>query len=150
MKENVKSVVVLTAICLVVAALLAVTNFYTAPIIEANKAAAATGSLAEVIPGCKRHNLADKLFFALFAGCKQTGVNKSIESVGDSVFEGFGRISDACNGVDSAQSGILTHISCGIIRAEVLGFLIVCKQNAGNLAVRAKADGDCHGACAVI
>ena len=51
MKENVKSVVVLTAICLVVAALLAVTNFYTAPVIEANKAAAATGSLAEVIPG---------------------------------------------------------------------------------------------------
>ena len=51
MKENIKSVVVLTAICLVVAALLAVTNFYTAPIIEANKAAAATGSLAEVIPG---------------------------------------------------------------------------------------------------
>ena len=46
MKENVKSVVVLTAICLVVAALLAVTNFYTAPVIEANKAAAATGSLA--------------------------------------------------------------------------------------------------------
>lgn len=51
MKENIKSVVVLTAICLVVAALLAVTNFYTAPIIEANKASAATGSLAEVIPG---------------------------------------------------------------------------------------------------
>ena len=51
MKENIKSVFVLTAICLVVAALLAVTNFYTAPIIKANKAAAATGSLAEVIPG---------------------------------------------------------------------------------------------------
>lgn len=51
MKDNIKSVVVLTAICLVVAALLAVTNFYTAPVIEANKAAAATGSLAEVIPG---------------------------------------------------------------------------------------------------
>lgn len=51
MNDNVKSVVVLTAICLVVAALLAVTNFYTAPVIEANKAAAATGSLAEVIPG---------------------------------------------------------------------------------------------------
>lgn len=51
MKDNIKSVVVLTAICLVTAAVLAVTNFYTAPIIEENKAAAATGSLAEVIPG---------------------------------------------------------------------------------------------------
>lgn len=50
MKENVKSVIVLTAICLVVAALLAVTNFYTAPIIEANKANAANESLTVVMP----------------------------------------------------------------------------------------------------
>ena len=46
MKENVKSVVVLTAICLVVAALLAVTNFYTAPVIEAKIRAYANE------PGC--------------------------------------------------------------------------------------------------
>ena len=50
MKENIKSVVVLTAICLVVAVLLAVTNHFTAPIIEANKAAKASGSLLEVMP----------------------------------------------------------------------------------------------------
>lgn len=50
MKDNVKSVVVLTMICLVVAGLLSVTNFYTAPVIEAAKAAAASGSLAEVMP----------------------------------------------------------------------------------------------------
>lgn len=50
MKENVKSVVVLTLICLVVAALLAVTNFYTAPIIEANKANSANESLTIVMP----------------------------------------------------------------------------------------------------
>ncbi len=50
MKENVKSVVVLTAICLVVAALLAVTNFYTAPVIEANKANSANESLTIVMP----------------------------------------------------------------------------------------------------
>ena len=50
MKENIKSVVVLTAICLVVAVLLAYTNSITAPIIEANKAAAASGSLLEVMP----------------------------------------------------------------------------------------------------
>ncbi len=50
MKENIKSVVVLTAICLVVAVLLAVTNYYTAPIIEEKKAAASLGSLAIVMP----------------------------------------------------------------------------------------------------
>ncbi len=50
MKENIKSVVVLTAICLVVAALLAVTNFYTAPIIEEHKANAANESLTIVMP----------------------------------------------------------------------------------------------------
>ncbi len=50
MKENIKSVVVLTVICLVVAVLLAYTNSITAPIIEANKAAKASGSLLEVMP----------------------------------------------------------------------------------------------------
>lgn len=50
MKENIKSVVVLTAICLVVSVLLAVTNYVTAPIIEANKAASANASLIEVMP----------------------------------------------------------------------------------------------------
>lgn len=50
MKENIKSVVVLTAICLVVAVLLAVTNSITAPIIAENKAAAANDSLLVVMP----------------------------------------------------------------------------------------------------
>ena len=50
MKENIKSVVVLTAICLVVAVLLAFTNSVTAPIIEANQAAAANESLLIVMP----------------------------------------------------------------------------------------------------
>ena len=50
MKENIKSVVVLTAICLVVAVLLAYTNSITAPIIAANKAASANESLLVVMP----------------------------------------------------------------------------------------------------
>ena len=50
MKENIKSVVVLTVICLVVAVLLAYTNSITAPIIEANKAASANESLLVVMP----------------------------------------------------------------------------------------------------
>ncbi|MBR3953075.1 MAG: FMN-binding protein [Oscillospiraceae bacterium] len=50
MKENIKSVVVLTAICLVVAVLLAYTNSITAPIIAENQAAAANESLTIVMP----------------------------------------------------------------------------------------------------
>ncbi|MDD6038965.1 MAG: FMN-binding protein [bacterium] len=49
MKSNVKSVVVLTAICVVVATLLSVTNFFTAPVIESNKASAAYDSLYVVM-----------------------------------------------------------------------------------------------------
>lgn len=50
MKLNVKSVVVLTVICTVVSALLSVTNFFTAPVIEENKAATARASLRVVMP----------------------------------------------------------------------------------------------------
>ncbi len=50
MKLNAKSVVVLTVICTVVSALLSVTNFFTAPVIEENKAAAASASLTVVMP----------------------------------------------------------------------------------------------------
>ena len=50
MKDNVKSVLVLTAICLVVAAILAVTNFYTSSVIEQNKAETARASLMVVMP----------------------------------------------------------------------------------------------------
>jgi electron transport complex protein RnfG len=50
MKLNIKSVVVLTVICIVVSALLSVTNYYTAPVIEENKEAASQASLLEVMP----------------------------------------------------------------------------------------------------
>ena len=50
MVKNVKSVAILVAICTVVALLLAVTNQFTAPIIEKNSAAAANAALLEVMP----------------------------------------------------------------------------------------------------
>ena len=50
MVKNLKSVAVLVAICTVVALLLAVTNQFTAPIIEKNSAAAANAALLEVMP----------------------------------------------------------------------------------------------------
>ena len=50
MKNYVKSVISLTVICAVVATLLAVTNFVTAPIIEKNAASAANEALVIVMP----------------------------------------------------------------------------------------------------
>ena len=50
MVKNIKSVGVLVAICSVIALLLALTNQITAPIIEKNSAAAASGALLEVMP----------------------------------------------------------------------------------------------------
>ena len=50
MKNYIKSVVALTAICAVVAILLAVTNFITAPVIEKNASAAANEALVVVMP----------------------------------------------------------------------------------------------------
>lgn len=50
MKQNVKSVLILVAICGVMALLLAGTNTLTAPIIEKNSAAAANEALLQVMP----------------------------------------------------------------------------------------------------
>ena len=50
MWKNIKSVCILVAICSVMALLLAMTNQFTAPIIEKNNAAAANAALLEVMP----------------------------------------------------------------------------------------------------
>lgn len=50
MKNGIKSIAALTVICTVIAALLAVTNHITAPVIEKNDAAAANAALLEVMP----------------------------------------------------------------------------------------------------
>ncbi|MBO5109099.1 MAG: FMN-binding protein [Clostridia bacterium] len=50
MKNSIKTVVVLTVICLIASAALAGVNYITAPVIEANDAAAANAALLEVMP----------------------------------------------------------------------------------------------------
>ena len=50
MKASLKSIIVLTVICLVASACLAGVNFITAPVIEANGNAAANEALLEVMP----------------------------------------------------------------------------------------------------
>lgn len=53
MKDGIKNALSLTSICIIVALLVAVTNSFTAPVIENNKANAAGESLSQVLPGAK-------------------------------------------------------------------------------------------------
>jgi electron transport complex protein RnfG len=53
MKDAIKSVVVITAICLIIAALLGVTNYITAPIIEAGEKQRADDLCMEFFPDAK-------------------------------------------------------------------------------------------------
>ncbi len=50
MKKSIKSIVSLVCICSVVAVLMALTNYFTAPIIEKNEAQSANAALLEVLP----------------------------------------------------------------------------------------------------
>ncbi|MBQ8202998.1 MAG: FMN-binding protein [Clostridia bacterium] len=59
MNRYLKSIVVLTAICGVIAILLSATNFVTAPIIKQNENAAANKALLEVMPEGKEFTLVD-------------------------------------------------------------------------------------------
>lgn len=50
MKKSIKSIVVLVCICVVVAVLMAATNYFTAPIIEKNDQSKSNAALLEVLP----------------------------------------------------------------------------------------------------
>lgn len=50
-KDNLKSVIVLSAICLIVTAILAVCNFVTAPIIKKQEEAANSAAYGDILPG---------------------------------------------------------------------------------------------------
>lgn len=65
MVKNLKSVAILVAICTVVALLLALTNQFTAPIIEKNSAAAANAALLEVMPEGAGFELVDLSTYTL-------------------------------------------------------------------------------------
>lgn len=60
MKQGAKSVITLTVICLTVALLVAITNNFTAPIIEKSKQEAAQASLYQVLEGAEGFQLLEK------------------------------------------------------------------------------------------
>ena len=59
MKKSVKSIVVLVSISVVVAMLMAFTNYITAPIIEKNAKGQADAALLEVLPGAEGFEMVD-------------------------------------------------------------------------------------------
>ena len=59
MRKNMKNILVLVCICATVAVLLAVTNAFTAPIIEQNERRNANKALLEVLPEGKHFELVD-------------------------------------------------------------------------------------------
>ena len=59
MKNQIKSVIALVAICAVVAILLALTNALTLPVIEKAEAAAVQEALREVLPTGENFQLVD-------------------------------------------------------------------------------------------
>lgn len=65
MKKSLKSIVVLTGICVVISLMLAATNAITAPIIEKNQNAAANEALLEVMPNGKDFEKMDITSFGL-------------------------------------------------------------------------------------
>lgn len=60
MKDGIKSVIVLTVICVVVSLLVALTNSFTAPVIEENKQSASTESLKQVLENAADFEKLDK------------------------------------------------------------------------------------------
>lgn len=60
MNKNVKSVIVLTIICLVVGAVLALTNHFTAPIVEETNRKKALASCFEVMPAADDFKVVEK------------------------------------------------------------------------------------------
>ena len=77
MKKQIISILALTIICGVVAALLAVTNFVTAPIIEKNEAEAANKALLVVLPDGEDFTPVDLSFYELPATVTEAFTEKN-------------------------------------------------------------------------
>lgn len=77
MKKYIKSVVVLTLICAVVSALMAVTNYFTAPIIAKNEASASNEALLVVFPNGESFEEIDLTKYQLPASIKAAYKEKS-------------------------------------------------------------------------
>lgn len=119
MKKNIQNLSVFVSICVVITLLLAVTNSFTAPIIEKNAAAAANKALLEVMPNGAGFEAMDLSTYTLPATV--TEVHKETSGQGyvvQLVTSGYGTGMTIMCGVDA--SGVVTGAVC-LSSNETLG-----------------------------
>ncbi len=116
--ENVvKPIVVLVVICLITSTLLAVTNYFTAPIIKAQEQQAAYAAYFEVLPGADN--------FTSVEGFATTGVEEAVKADNGTGYafkaigKGFGGDVPVIVGVD--MNGVITGVSF-MQNSETSGF----------------------------
>lgn len=119
MIKMIKSAVSLTVICAVVAVLLAATNFVTAPIIEANEAAAANDALLVVMPNGTGFEAVDISSYTLPATVSEVYKEASGGYVVKLVTAGYSTGMVVMVGVDS--QGTVTGATC-LASGETLGY----------------------------
>lgn len=118
MKKHIKTVVSLTVICAVVAVLLAVTNYITAPIIKENESAQVNKALAVVLPGGEDFVSVDISSFTLPSTVTEVYSEKNGGHVFKLLTTGYGTDFVLMCGIDS--NGAVTGATC-ISSNETLG-----------------------------
>ena len=131
-KFDLKPTLVLSAICVVMVALLAVVNLFTAPVIRAQQEAAANEALLEVLPEGKNFKDVDLTQYTLPAS-----IEKAWSADGGYVFQ---------SNVTGYKSGLI--IMCGIGSdgkitgaAEVIPGLLPARHHTGEQKKRGPLSG---------
>lgn len=133
MNKNVKNIVVLTSVCAVVALLLAVTNYITAPIIAKQQEAAANEALLVVMPGGEDFAAVDLTAYELPATVTEAYSEKNGGYVFKLTTAGYSSGMVIMCGVDA--SGTVTGATC-LSSGETLGY----EKTYGDTVVGATAD----------
>ncbi len=133
MKKYIKSVGALTVICGVVAVLLALTNYITAPVIEKNASAAADEALLVVMPDGEEFAAVDISAYELPATVTEAFTEKNGGVVVKLATAGYGPDMVIMVGVDG--SGTVTGATC-LSSNETLGY----EKTYGESTVGATAD----------
>ncbi len=128
MIKHLRSVIVLTVICVIVAVLMAVTNEITYPIIEKNEAAATTESLLVVMPNGNNFNKVDISAHELPKTVTEVYLEKSGGYVIKLVTSGYASGMTILCGIDA--SGTITGAVC-LGSSETLGY----EKSYGNKVV---------------
>ena len=98
---------------------------------------------------CHGHQFHQKLLVALDTGSHQIVGDQHVHAVQNGITEGHRGVSTAGNDLHISQSGVLTHISAGIIGTEVLGLGISIQLDAGDLALGVDTEGQLDGIAGV-